>query len=159
MERLSEYLTLAEGIKSDTAKRHGIDNTPTPDILENMKYVAREIFDICRVHVGGPLAANSFYRSRTLNRIIGGAEKSQHMKGEAIDIDCDKFGNGDNNELLNFIKENLDFDQMIGEYPDATGKFDWVHVSKKRTGRNRKEVLVKLKAGYIPLSSWKAGMV
>ena len=80
------------------------------------------------------------------------------MKGEAIDIDCDPFGFGHNNDVFIYISKNLCFDQLIGEYPDATGKFAWVHVSAKAKG-NRYQVRIKLKSGYILFSKWKPGMV
>jgi len=80
------------------------------------------------------------------------------MKGEAIDIDADTFGFGNNNEIFDFISKNLEFDQLIGEYPDASGKFSWVHCSLTKT-HNRKQRLVKLKDKYIPFTDWKPGMI
>lgn len=161
MTQLSKYLTLAEGIKSQTAIRKGISNMPDADQLENMKYVATEIFDKVREFVGGPLNASSFFRSKALNNAIGGSSAtSQHMKGEAIDIDCDTFGKGDNNSVFEYIINNLEWDQCIGEYPSADGTFSWVHVSKVRPPKkNRRQVLIKLKDRYIPYSQWKVGMV
>lgn len=159
--KISKYLTLAEGIKSQTAIRKGIDNNPDADQLENMKHVATEIFDKVREFVKGPLNASSFFRSKALNSAIGGSSvTSQHMKGEAIDIDCDTFGNGTNLDVFNFIKDNMLFDQLIMEYPTADGKPSWVHVSLVRPPKkNRKQVLVKLKDRYIPYSEYKVGMV
>ena len=157
--KISKYLTLEEGIKSQTATRKGIDNYPDADQLLAMKWVATQVFDPVREFVGGPLHASSFFRSAELNKAIGGSSTtSQHMKGEAIDIDCDTFGNGSNNEVLDFIQKKLEFDQLIGEYPDQSGKFSWVHVSLKRSGRNRKQILVKLKDKYIPYATWQEGM-
>ena len=78
------------------------------------------------------------------------------MKGEAIDIDCDLYGNSTNVEVFHYIKDNLEFDQLIGEYPDSSGNFSWVHVSLKKSG-NRKQVLVKLKDRYINYSDYKIG--
>ena len=157
--KISQYVTLAEATKSQTATRLGIDNTPNEETLERMKYVAKNVFDPVREFVGGPLMVTSFYRSPALNAAIGGSSKtSQHMLGEAIDIDCDGFGFGNNNQIFSWIQKNLEYDQVIGEYPDATGKFDWVHVSLKKSG-NRKQDLVKLKDRYIPFSDWKVGDV
>jgi hypothetical protein len=159
MEIFSRYLSYEEAVKSKTAIRLGIDNTPTPEHLANMKYVAREIFDKVREFVKGPLHASSFYRSQALNDMVPGSSKtSQHMKGEAIDIDCDTFGNGTNLKVFFFIKDNLIFDELIGEYPDALGNFAWVHVSKSKTG-NRGRVLVKLKGPYINFENYQVGMV
>ena len=158
--KISKYLTLAEATKSQTAIRKGIDNMPNADQLLAMKWVASEIFDPVREFVGGPLHASSFFRSPELNAAIGGSSTtSQHMKGEAIDIDCDTYGNGTNKEVFDFIRKKLEFDQLIGEYPNVAGDFAWVHVSLKRSGRNRKQVLIKLKEKYIPFADYKVGMV
>lgn len=158
--KISEFLTYAEAVKSQTAIRHGISNEPTPEHLENMKHVAKNVFDPVRKFVGGPLNASSFYRSPALNNAIGGSSKtSQHMKGEAIDIDCDTFGFGSNIGVFTFIKKYLEFDQLILEYPDSNGNPAWVHVSLRMDGKNRKQILVKLRAKYIPFADWKVGMV
>lgn len=159
MEKLSKFLTYEEAIKSPTAKRLGIDNEPDPEQLENMRYVAKEIFDPVREFVGGPLHASSFFRSRELNDAVPGSSKtSQHMTGQAIDIDCDTFGYGTNKEIFDFIRNTLIFDQVIAEYVDKFGNPSWVHVSKTKTG-NRGQVLVKLKDRYINFKDYKVGMV
>jgi uncharacterized protein YcbK (DUF882 family) len=157
--KISKYVSYDEATKSQTATRLGIDNAPTEEHLENMKYVALNVFDHVREFVGGPLHASSFYRSPALNAAIGGSSKtSQHMTGHAIDIDCDTFGFGNNNQVFDFIRKNLEYDQVIGEYPDANGKFAWVHVSLKKSG-NRKQDLIKLKDKYILFTDWKPGQV
>lgn len=157
---ISKYLTYEEAIKSPTAKRLGIENEPIPEQLENMKYVAKEIFDPVREFVGGPLLASSFFRSKELNDAVpGSSATSQHMTGEAIDIDCDGYQYGSNLAVFDFIRNNLVFDQLINEYPDRFGAPAWVHVSKKRIGHNRGQVLVKLKEKYIPYKDYKIGMV
>lgn len=156
--KISKYLTLEEAIKSPTAIRLGITNDPNEDQLINMEYVANEIFDKVREFVGGPLHATSFFRSKELNDAVpGSSATSQHMTGEAIDIDCDTYGFGTNAEVFNFIRTTLDFDQVINEYPDEFGNPSWVHVSKTM-GKNRKQVLVKLKKKYIPFSAYLIGM-
>lgn len=156
---ISKYLSYDEATKSPTALRLGISNEPTPEHLLNMRYVAEEIFDKVREFVGGPLLASSFYRSKALNDAIPGSSKtSQHMTGEAIDIDCDGYQYGTNRAAFDFIRTSLEFDQLIAEYPDKYGTYAWVHVSKKREGRNRKEVLVKLRDKYIPYSTYRVGM-
>lgn len=158
--KLSKYVSLTEATKSPTAIRLGISNQPTAEHLLNMQYVAQQIFDPVREFVGGQLMVSSFYRSNALNDAIRGSSKtSQHMTGEAIDIDADGYGNGSNLAIFNFIKSNLKFDQLIGEYPDIDGEFSWVHVSKKRLGKDRGEILIKLKNKYIPISQYKVGMV
>lgn len=155
----SRYLSYEEAIKSKTAIRLGIDNTPTPEHLANMKFVAREVFDKVREYVKGPLHASSFYRSQALNDAVPGSSKtSQHMTGEAIDIDCDTFGHGTNVGVFFFIMNNLIFDQLICEYPNEHGSPAWVHVSKTRH-KNRGEILVKLRDKYINFKDYKVGML
>jgi hypothetical protein len=156
--KLSKYITLSEATKSTTALKFGLSNQPNAEQIEAMKYVALNVFDPCREFVKGALHASSFFRSPEVNTRIGGSATSQHCKGEAIDMDCDTFGNGTNKELFHYIKDNLIFDQEILEYPDAKGNPAWVHVSLKKSG-NRKQVLVKLKDRYINYSDYKIGMV
>jgi zinc D-Ala-D-Ala carboxypeptidase len=155
---ISKYLTYEEAIKSPNAKRLGISNEPNPEQLERMKYVATEIFDKVREFVGGPLLATSFFRSKALNDATPGSSKtSQHMTGEAIDIDCDGYDYGSNLAVFDFIRNNLIFDQVISEFPDRFGIPSWVHVSKKKIG-NRGQVLVRLKDGYVNFKDYTLGM-
>lgn len=157
--KISRYLTLEEATKSPTAIRLGFDNMPNEKQLERMKQTARLIFDRVREHVGGPLYASSFFRSPALNAAIGGSSKiSQHMDGEAVDMDADVFNYGTNVGIFYFIKDNLIFDQLVGEYPNKDGDFKWVHCSYSPNG-NRGEVLIKLKEKYILLKDYKVGMV
>lgn len=160
MAKISKWLTLEEATKSPNALRLGIDNSPDAIQLANMKYVATNIFDVVREFIGGPLAASSFFRSKELNDATpGSSATSQHMTGEAIDIDADVYGFGTNLLIFVFIKDKLPFDQLILEYPDAIGKPSWVHVSlKQNPEKNRGEVLVKLKKRYIPYDQYKVGM-
>lgn len=159
MEKISKYLTYSEAVKSPTALRLGISNEPNPQQLESMKYVAVEIFDKVREFVKGPLHASSFFRSKELNDAVPGSSKtSQHMDGEAIDIDADTFGYGTNRDVFHFIRNNLTFDQLILEYPDKFGNPAWIHVSKSKT-RERGQVLVKLKDKYIPYGDYQIGMI
>lgn len=138
--KLSEHLSLAEFSRSDTAKRKGIDNTPKGEHLEAAKNLAEKVFEPVRTHFGKPIFISSGYRSAELNKAIGGAATSQHSKGEAIDIDMDGHGGPSNTEVYNYIKDNVDFDQLIWEFGDDT-KPDWVHVSYKKTGAQRGEIL------------------
>lgn len=143
MERISKYLSYVECTKSETAIRKGIKNIPDEKQLAAMIHVA-SIFDALREIVKGPLHASSFYRSPELNVAIGGAKNSQHCKGEAIDIDCDKFGNGNNKMIFYLIMHDYEFDQLIWEH-GTDDHPEWVHVSlvdEKVAGRkNRKDVL------------------
>ena len=126
---ISEHLSLAELISSDSAKRRGISNMPTPEHITNLKALAEHVFEPIRGHFRCPIFISSGYRSEELNRLIGGASGSQHSKGEAIDIDMDGSSNGVSNmDIFNFIKSNLKFDQLIYEFGNPTNP-DWVHVS------------------------------
>src|SRR6056300_531532 len=137
---LSPNLSLAEVTKSATAKRLGIANEPTIEHLENLKAVAENIFQPIRNHFGVPVAVTSGYRSEALNSAIKGSSTSQHCKGEAMDIDAQVFGKISNKQVYEYIKENLEYDQLIHEFgtDDEPG---WVHVSFKREGGNRGERL------------------
>jgi len=139
---LSDNLSLAEATSSATALRKGIANKPTQQHLINLKEVALHIFQPCREHFGKPLRVTSGYRSEELNKAIGGSSKSQHSKGEALDMQSTK--GYTNKELFMFIKDHLNFDQLIGEFPDNVGEYAWVHCSYKKEG-NRGEVLIAYK--------------
>ena len=144
--RLCENLNLAEVTYSATALRKGIVNEPTATHLINLKAVANNIFQPCRDYFGKPLAVTSGYRSKALNDLIGGSKSSQHCKGEALDLDAQVFGGFTNRELFLYIKDHLEFDQLIGEFPDNMGEYAWVHCSYKTEG-NRGEVLIAYKEG------------
>lgn len=140
--KISNHLSLAEVTRSETAKRRGISNTPTAEHLENFKILAENVFEKIRAHFGVPIHISSGYRSKELNDAIGGSQTSQHSKGQAIDIDMDGSSSGVTNaDVYNFIKDNLDFDQLIWEFGTDKNP-DWVHVSYVN-GPNRKQ---KLKA-------------
>ena len=139
MERLSKHVSYKEGIHSITALRLGLKNDPSESHLENMKLIAEKVFEPLRVHVGGPIKINSFYRGPELNAAIGGSAKSQHCHGQAMDID-DTYGHMSNADMYKFIKENLEFDQMIWEFGTDENP-DWVHVSYTNPGENRKRCL------------------
>jgi hypothetical protein len=132
-------------VYSITATRRGIDNTPNKEQLENMKLLAEKVFEPLRVHVGGPIKINSFFRSPDLNKAIGGSSKSQHCKGQAIDID-DAYGKMTNADMYNWIKENLDFDQMIWEFGNDDNP-NWVHISYVSKKENRNRCLRAFKSG------------
>ena len=136
---ISKHISYKEGVHSNTAIRRGIDNTPTDDQLYFMEIVAEEVFEPLREWVGGPIKINSFYRCPELNTAIGGSATSQHCKGQAMDID-DTFCKATNAEMYNFIKENLDFDQMIWEFGDDDNPA-WVHVSYVSAEKNRNRCL------------------
>jgi len=136
---ISKHISYKEGVYSRTALRRGIKNNPNAEQMENMVAIAEEVFEPLRVWVGGPIKINSFFRSPELNKAIGGSGKSQHCHGQAIDLD-DTFGKATNAEMYEFIKQNLDFDQMIWEFGDDENP-DWVHVSYVSPDQNRKRCL------------------
>jgi hypothetical protein len=136
---LSKNLSLAEATKSATAIKHGIANDPTPEHLQNLKELAESVFQPIREHFGVPLAVSSGYRSEALNQRIGGSKSSQHMQGKAVDLDAHIFGGVTNKEVFDYIKDNLEFDQLIFEF-GTEQEPDWVHVSYNK-GDNRKQVL------------------
>lgn len=140
--QLSANLSLAEVIKSSTAKRLGIDNTPTPEHLANLKLVAQNIFQPIREHFQKPINVSSGYRSKALNDATpGSSATSQHCSGEALDLDQDSMNTGITNKMVfDYIKNNLNFDQLIWEFGTDTNP-DWVHVSYESTGRQRKQIL------------------
>jgi zinc D-Ala-D-Ala carboxypeptidase len=151
--QLSKHLTLKEVTKSNTATRLGISNTPTPVHLENLKTVAEKIFEPVRNWWGKPIGVSSGYRSKALNTAVKGSSTSQHCSGEALDIDADIFDNGITNaQIFHFIKDHLDFDQLIWEF-GTDAEPDWVHVSYRADGKNRKKLTRALPNGkYI---DWK----
>ena len=144
---ISKHVSNKESVYSRTATRLGIDNKPNEKQLQNMVTVAEEIFEPLRMWVGGPVKINSFFRSPELNKAIGGSSKSQHCHGQAMDID-DTFGRATNAEMFEFIKENLDFDQMIWEFGDNENP-NWVHVSYVSPTENRKRCLKAYKENKI----------
>ena len=139
MERISEHISYKEGTRSVTALRLGIDNTPDTYQFTNMQVVAENIFEPLRKWVRGPIKINSFLRVPELNKAVGGSSSSQHCQGRAIDID-DSYGHKTNAEMFEYIKNHLDFDQMIWEFGDDDNP-DWVHVSYVSPQENRNRCL------------------
>lgn len=148
--KISKYITYKEATRSNTAKRYGISNHPSSSVLEKMKVTGKKVFDPVREHFGVPMFVSSFFRSWGLNKKLGGSKNSQHPRGEAIDIDDVLSGDEgpSNSEIFYFIKDNLEFDQLIWEFGDDEEP-NWVHVSYKE-GNNRGIVLraVKKKNWY-----------
>jgi len=136
---ISKHISYKEGVYSITAIRKGIDNEPNEEQLSNMKLVAEKIFEPVRIHFKVPIKVNSFFRSPDLNKAIGGSTKSQHCKGQAIDID-DTYGKIKNSDIYWWIKDNLDFDQMIWEFGNNDNP-DWVHISYVSPDKNRNRCL------------------
>lgn len=140
---ISQHISDKEGVYSRTALRLGIKNKPNKEQLANMKLLAEEVFEPLRMYANGPIKINSFFRSPELNKAIGGSTKSQHCHGQAIDLD-DTYGHLTNAEMFEFIREHLDFDQMIWEFGNDDNP-DWVHVSYVSPEDNRNRCLLAYK--------------
>jgi len=150
--KLSQHFDLSEFTRSESAKREGLDNTPTAEHLENLKILCEKVLEPIRLRYGS-INISSGYRGKLLNHFIGGAINSDHCVGRAADIDMDDVGTGvTNTEIFNYIKDNLDYDQLIWEFGNKV-RPDWVHVGY-RLGANRKETLratkVNGKSHYAP---------
>lgn len=135
MNNISKHITFKEATFSATAQRLGIKNEPTLEYLKSMITVAEKCFEPLREWYGKPLRINSFYRGKDLNEAVKGSKTSQHCKGEAIDIDAGSVT--ENKKIHDWIKNNLDFDQLINEY-----NYSWVHVSFTDKRPNRKQLVV-----------------
>ena len=141
MVTLSKNFTLQEYIKSQTALRQGIDNTPSDEHLASAKKLFEMVVQPVRDHFGVTVI-NSGYRGPALNAAVGGSATSQHCRGEAVDIECPGTPNYD---VALWIEQNLDFDQLILEfYTPGIPDSGWVHVSYKNEG-NRKQSLTAMK--------------
>ena len=140
--RLSKNFTYEELTRSATAERKGLINRPKTKeeekkVIENLKALCMEVLQPLRDYLGKPVVISSGYRSEEVNRVVGGVKGSQHLKGEAVDIAVE------NTEhllkIMHFIMDETDFDQLIWE-KNKQGT-QWVHVSYKRNGVNKHQVL------------------
>jgi NADH dehydrogenase FAD-containing subunit len=136
--QLSKNLSLAEVVRSESAKRRNIKNNPTKEHLANLVSIALNVFQPIRDHFLVPIHISSGYRSVALNKAVGGSNTSQHSKGQALDIDMDGT-KITNKQIFDFIKDNIEFDQLIWEFGTDKNP-DWVHVSYAK-GKNRKQIL------------------
>ena len=145
-ERLAPNFTLGELVKSDTAARKGIDNTPdSPEVIDNLRAVAQMILQPVRAAFGQPVVVNSGSRGPKLNKAVGGSTKSQHMTGCAVDFEIPGVAN---EAVARWVAQNLVFDQLILEFhtPGVSGS-GWVHASFRRDGHNRQQVLTVTTTG------------
>jgi hypothetical protein len=139
--KLSAHFDLCEFTRSESAKREGVSNNPTPEHLVNIKILCEQVLEPIRAKYG-PINISSGYRSADLNHFIGGSLNSDHCKGRAADIDMDGHGGEVTNKMIfDFIKDNLEIDQLINEF-----NYSWVHVGYRK-GANRKQVLDAVKEG------------
>lgn len=137
--RLTQNFTLEEFTKSDTAITKKINNTPNATVIDNIKRLANYLQGIRNCYAK-PINISSGYRCYELNKVIGGAKNSQHVSGEAADINTGS--KAENKKLFELIRKSGGFDQLINE-----SDFSWVHVSH-RAGKNRKEVLKMINGKY-----------
>ena len=142
MKRISKHISYKEATESHYAKSYGISNKPKPEHIKNMELVAEKVFEPLREWVDAPIKVNSMFRSLKLNTGLGGSKTSSHMTGNAIDITS--MGGKTNLEMFHYIKDNLDFDQLIWEYGVEPR---WLHVSFVNKKKNRNQVLVTQKKG------------
>ena len=134
--QISKHLSFEECTKSSTADKLGIiNNNPNESVIENMKLLAEKVFEPIREHFGKPIHVSSMFRGMPLNQAVKGSITSQHCSGQAMDIDMDSKGKPTNKEVFDYIKANLEFDQLINEFD-----YSWIHVSYVK-GKNRKQVL------------------
>lgn len=143
--KLSENFTLEELSKTST----GLHNTPNKKQTDSLRQLAINVLQPARDALG-PIKVTSAYRSQAVNAKVGGVSTSQHTKGEAADL----IMAGGQKKLLEWLIANVEFDQIISEFPDANGNPQWVHVSYKE-GANRNQKLKAIKSNgktkYVPL--------
>ena len=124
---LTKNFTLAEMVKSETALRNDMDNTPGEAEIENLKRLAEKVLQPVRDSYQKGVKVNSGYRAPDVNAKVGGSKTSDHCKGQAADIEIPGVANAD---LAKWITENLDFTQVILEfYTPGVPDSGWVHVS------------------------------
>ena len=131
--KLSEHFSLGEFVRSSTAQRISIDNTPDAEVIENLRNLCTKVLEPLREHLGQPVVITSGFRSKRLNETVGGVKNSQHLRGEAADLMVE--GEKQARDWIRWMMDFLEFDQLILE---KKGKKVWVHVSLKR---NRQQVL------------------
>jgi zinc D-Ala-D-Ala carboxypeptidase len=138
--QISKHLSLKECTYSATAEKMGIaNNNLTKNHIENLKLLAEKVFEPIREHFDMPIKVSSVYRGFNLNQAIKGSITSQHCNGQAMDIDMSGVEGISNKDIFNYIKQNLDFDQLIWEFGNSKEP-DWVHVSYTND-KNRKQIL------------------
>jgi len=132
-----------------TVTGSGLPNTPGQLAIENLEYLVEKVLDPAREATGVPIEVTSGYRSAAVNAAIGGVSNSQHVTGQAADITT-----ADMAKLFAWLRAHATFDQLIWEF-GSTAQPGWIHVSIKRLGGNRMQVLRAIKAGgkakYLPL--------
>lgn len=128
------YFSIEELCYSYIASKLAIPNRPNVEAIANMDNLIRNLLDPLRSAWGEPITVSSGYRSPALNKVVGGAKNSQHLSGEAVDL-CTS-SRKKNKELFEFIRQHFIFDQLINE-----NNYQWIHVSYRKHGINRKQTL------------------
>jgi zinc D-Ala-D-Ala carboxypeptidase len=141
MKPISKHITYEEATRSEKATQLGLKNDPNEEQLICMQNVAEHIFEPLREYFKVPIYISSFFRSIEVNHEVGGAQTSKHLLGQAMDIDADMFGKITNKQIFDYIRLNLDFDQLIDEAIGKDGTGGWVHCSYVSAEKNRHSVL------------------
>lgn len=142
---LSPNFSLSELVNSQTAVRKGIDNTPTPEVIANLKDLAVNMLQPVRDHFGKPVVISSGYRSPKLNAAAGGAKSSDHLYGFAADIEIPGVAN---HLLAEWIRKNLKYTQLILEgYNKSDPSSGWVHVSYNPADLKKQDLTAVFVAG------------
>jgi hypothetical protein len=142
--KLSDHFYLHEFTRSQSAERHGIDNTPDEAVIANLTALCVNVLEPVRKHFG-PININSGYRSLPVNALLGSKPTSQHVTGHAADIEC---ASSDNAHVADWIRRRLKFDQLILEFHTPGDPHSgWVHVSWVSPEKNRNQVLTITRQG------------
>ena len=136
--QLSPHFKLVEFSRSATAQARHIDNTPNEEQIKNLKFLCDNVLEPLREQFG-PIIIGSGFRCPALNTAVGGVKNSQHKSGEACDIHLPSIEVG--KKYFEFLKKLPIFDQLIWERNNPRSNHYWIHVSIKRSGKNRKQVI------------------
>ena len=136
--QLSPHFKLVEFTRSATAQARHIDNTPNEEQIKNLKFLCDNVLEPLREQFG-PIIIGSGFRCPALNTAVGGVKNSQHKSGEACDIHLPSIEVG--KKYFEFQKKLPIFDQLIWERNNPRSNHYWIHVSVKRSGKNRKQVI------------------
>jgi hypothetical protein len=151
MTQLTKNFSLAEMVKSETALRHGMDNHPGPDELNNLLQLCANVLQPVRDHFQKGVKVNSGYRSPDVNAKVGGSRTSDHCRGMAADIEIPGLANAD---LARWIKDNLSYTQLILEfYTPGVPDSGWVHVSYDSSNLKKQDLTATRRDGktvYLP---------
>ena len=152
--QLTENFSLNEMIKSETALRNGIDNTPSEEIVKNLRQLCERVLQPIRTKYGKGVKVNSGYRSPNVNAAVGGSRTSDHCRGQAADIEIPGISNY---ELAKFIEKNFEFTQLILEfYTPGIPDSGWVHVSYNPADLKRQSLTAMKEGGK---TVYKPGLI